>query len=83
MTAPKETPVVNPVFTKPMNNPLFFFPESSKTKMKLIVMMPAPPIPLIARPTKKAARDLACDVTTPPIANRREATIIQFLGEKI
>jgi hypothetical protein len=45
ITAPKETPVVNPVFTNPIYNPLLFLPASSRTKMKEIVKIPAPPIP--------------------------------------
>ena len=82
MTAPKDTPIVKPVFTNPMNNPLFFFPENSRTKMNEIVIIPAPPIPLIALPNKKVVKVLACDVITPPIENRTEATMMQFLGEK-
>jgi len=82
-TAPKETPIVNPVLTNPTNKPLLFFPESSKTRIKLIVKIPAPPTPLMPLPSKNELSDWAREVTMPPIENSTDATMIQFLGEKI
>lgn len=82
-TAPSETPRVNPEFVSPIKIPLLFFVVSSSTKMKLIVMIPAPPTPLIALPIRKVLRSGACDVTTPPMANSDAAIVMQFLGENI
>lgn len=74
---------MNPEFASPMKIPLRFFVVSSKIKMKLIVMIPAPPIPLMALPMRKVLRSGACEVTMPPIEKRNAAVKIQFLGEKI
>jgi hypothetical protein len=83
MTAPKETPVVNPVFNNPMNKPLLFLPESSRTRMKEIVMIPEPPIPVITLPSRKVLRSSAWEVTIPPMAKRIDAARTQFRGENI
>jgi hypothetical protein len=82
-TAPKETPVVKPELTRQINKPLLFFPDNSSTKIKEMVMMPAPAVPLITLPTRKTVKSGACDVTMPPREKSKDATNIQLLGEKV
>jgi hypothetical protein len=48
-----------------------------------MVIMPAPPAPLIALPKRKTPKLEACEVNTPPRENSIAATNMQFLGEKI
>jgi hypothetical protein len=83
MRAPNDTDVVNPALTSPMYKPLFFFPANSRTRMKEMVMIPAPPIPWMALPRRNTFTSLAWDVTIPPTAKKRDPAKIQFLGEKI
>jgi hypothetical protein len=82
-TAPNATPEVYPALTSPTNKPLLFFPVSSSTKIIEMVKIPAAPIPLTARPTKKAASEGAWDVTSKPIEKITDETKIQFRAEKI
>jgi hypothetical protein len=82
-TAPKETPVVKPELTRPINKPLLFFPDNSSAKIKEMVMIPAPAVPLITLPTRKTVKSGACDVTMPPREKSKDATNIQFLGENV
>ena len=83
ITAPKETPVVKPVFKSPMKIPLLSFPVNSRTRMNEIVMIPDPPRPVIILPIKKVERSGAREVTMPPMANKNDENKTQLRGEKI
>jgi hypothetical protein len=81
VTAPSDTPVVKPAFTIPTNRPLLFLPVNSSTRIIEIVIIPAPPIPLIVRPARKIAREGAWDVISPPKEKAIADTNRHFRGE--
>ena len=83
MTAPRETPIVYPVLTRPINSPRRRLLVISITRMTLRGMIPAAPTPAIARPAKKRGRSRARKVTNDPIEKIMVEIKTQFRGEKV
>jgi len=83
MTAPSETPLVNPEFTRPIIRPRRFLFVNSMTRIMDRMLTPAAPVPVITRPKRKKGREVARDATNEPMANMVEETSMHNLGGKI
>jgi hypothetical protein len=82
MTAPSETPTVIAAFDSAMYSPLFWGLVICTAIMSATVRIPAPPAPVITRPTMKVLKLLEREVTMEPMHMITVEKNMQRRGEK-